>query len=263
MMDHHGLTKENLVRSLPVSLSGDPKMLALAEAIAGVLAQRREETTRLAIYPHVDRLDEALLDILAHDFKVDWWDNNYSLEEKRRTLSASWQVHKTLGTKAAVEKALRAIYPSTTVKEWFDYGGKPYHFRLDINVTDDEADSAKQRRVLARLQYYKNLRSHLDGVTYFLQSQALAHAGACFLGGYGRVGAAVEPQTAAWPQVKTGLKAGGAYLGLHRRLGASITGIEPRWPQGSAGMGVGAGLLGSYQRIDIHKKASEKNGTLE
>ena len=193
MMGHHGLTKENLVRSLPVSLSSDPKMLALAESISELLAQRREEIARLAIYPHVDRLDEALLDILAQDFKVDWWDNNYSLEEKRRTLSASWQVHKTLGTKAAVEKALRAIYPSTTVKEWFDYGGKPYHFRLDINVTDDEADSAKQRGVLKRLQYYKNLRSHLDGVTYFLQSQAQAPAGACFLWVHGRVGAAGEP----------------------------------------------------------------------
>ena len=86
-MNNHGLTKENLVRSLPVSLSSDPKMLALAESISELLAQRREEIARLAIYPHVDRLDEALLDILAQDFKVDWWDNNYSLEEKRRTVA--------------------------------------------------------------------------------------------------------------------------------------------------------------------------------
>ena len=40
----HGLTKENLSRTLPISLSGDPKMVALAESISELLAQRREET---------------------------------------------------------------------------------------------------------------------------------------------------------------------------------------------------------------------------
>ena len=212
MMDEHGLTQENLLRSLPASLSGDPKMLALAESISELLAQRREEIEQLAIYPNMDQLSEDLLDILSHDFKVDWWDGDYSLEEKRRTLSTSWQVHKTLGTKAAVETAIRAIYPHTHVREWFDYGGEPYHFRLEINITDDEADSAKQRGVLKRLQYYKNLRSHLDGVTYFLQSRAQAPAGACFLGVHGRVGAAAGPSYAGWPQVDIGLKAGGAEI---------------------------------------------------
>ena len=39
-----------------------------------------------------------------------------------------------LGTRAAVETAIRAIYPKTEVKEWFEYeGGKPYHFKLFID----------------------------------------------------------------------------------------------------------------------------------
>ena len=165
----HGLTKENLSRTLPISLSGDPKMVALAESISELLAQRREEIRRLAIYPSVDKLDESLLDILARDFKVDWWDYDYSLDEKRRTLSTSWQVHKTLGTKAAVETAIRAIYPRSNVREWFEYeGGKPYHFRLEIDITNDKKNSEKQKRVLWRLNYYKNLRSHIDGIFYYI-----------------------------------------------------------------------------------------------
>lgn len=43
MNENHGLTRENLLSSLPVSLSGDPKMVAIARVIAGVLAERREE----------------------------------------------------------------------------------------------------------------------------------------------------------------------------------------------------------------------------
>ncbi|NCE66053.1 phage tail protein I, partial [Pseudoflavonifractor sp. 524-17] len=60
--------------------------MALAQAIAELLARRKEEIDRLLIYPAIDRLDEPLLDILARDFKVDWWDADYSVEEKRRTL---------------------------------------------------------------------------------------------------------------------------------------------------------------------------------
>lgn len=170
-MNKHGLTKENLVATLPPALRTDPSVVALAEALGEVLAVRPAEIERLRIYPAIDTLDEPLLDILAHDFKVDWWDPEYSLEEKRRTLKDSWRVHRLLGTRAAVEMAISAIYPHTQVLEWFEYGGEPYHFRLDINITNDHIDSDKQRRVLERLNFYKSLRSHNDGVTYFVEAE--------------------------------------------------------------------------------------------
>lgn len=169
-MNNHGLIRETLVATLPAALQKDPSAVALAEAMADLLARRPDEIEQLRIYPVIDRLDARLLDILAYDFKVDWWDADYSLEEKRRTLKDSWRVHKLLGTKAAVEMAISAIYPRTTVLEWWEYGGEPYHFRLDINITNDSIDSVKQRRVLERLEYYKSLRSHNDGVTYFVEA---------------------------------------------------------------------------------------------
>lgn len=166
MNDPHGFTKENLLSSLPVALANDPKMVALAEAIAALFVRQKEEIGQLSIYPQIDKLDEALLDILAHDFKVDWWDSDYTPTEKRRTLQSSWQVHKLLGTKAAVEKAITAIFPRTTVEEWFEYGGQPYHFRLFIELGGEHLDTEKQARVIERVNYYKNLRSHLDSVSY-------------------------------------------------------------------------------------------------
>ncbi len=136
-MNKHGLTKENLVVTLPPALRTDPSVVALAEALSELLAARPAEIERLRIYPAIDTLEEPLLDILARDFKVDWWDPEYSLEEKRRTLKDSWRVHRLLGTRAAVETAISAIYPHTQVLEWFEYGGEPYHFRLDIDITSD------------------------------------------------------------------------------------------------------------------------------
>lgn len=167
---NNGITKDNMLFTLPPALKEDESTEALAEATAGALVNRLAETDRLRIICNIDNLEEPLLAILAHDFKVDWWDPSYSLEEKRQTVKGSWFVHRLMGTKAAVERAISAIYPGTKILEWFEYGGEPYHFRVDINVSNDQIDSEKQRRVLERLNYYKSLRSHNDGITYFIEA---------------------------------------------------------------------------------------------
>ena len=177
MSNAHGLTKENLLFAFPVGLRENPSVAALGDMTAEALAARDAEIDQLSLYARIDELPEALLDILAYDYKVDWWDPNYTLDEKRRVFKDSWYVHQHMGTKAAVETAISAIYPNTRVLEWFEYGGEPYHFRLDINITNDSIDSDKQRRVLERLNFYKNLRSHNDGVTYFVEAKpAIAKA---------------------------------------------------------------------------------------
>ncbi|MDE6837149.1 MAG: phage tail protein I, partial [Acutalibacter sp.] len=166
MSNEHGLTGENLLRTLPPALAQDETMRALAAAIAGLLAAQPAEIEKLAIFPNIDQMDSPLLDILAQDFKVDWWDSDYSTAEKRRTLSASWQVHKTLGTRAAVEKAASAVYPNTRVQEWFEYGGEPYRFKLDVGLGEFEWDRERHKRLMWGLNFYKNLRSHLEAVEY-------------------------------------------------------------------------------------------------
>lgn len=165
-MSEHGLTKKDLMATFPVALRKDPSVMALAEALSEVLAARPAETDRLRIYPAIDELDGPVLDILAYDFKVDWWDADYSLEEKRRTLKDSWRVHKTLGTKAAVEAAISAIYPNTKVQEWFEYGGEPYHFKILLDLTGTQWSDDRPRKILERSEHYKSLRSHLEVVEF-------------------------------------------------------------------------------------------------
>lgn len=161
------LAEESLLASVPIALRQDPSIVALTKAVAAVLGGRTAEIDRLRLYARIDELEEPLLSALAYDFKVDWWDPDYSIEEKRQTLKDSWIVHKRLWTRYAVETAIRAIYPGSSVEEWFEYAdGKPYHFRLCIKLAIDDNDIAKRKRVMDRVNYYKNLRSHCDGVEY-------------------------------------------------------------------------------------------------
>lgn len=203
MNSEHGLTAENILSTLPDVLRNDEEMFAIAKSVADVLAARSEEIERIKIYTRIDTLPEELLDILAYDFKVDWWDTDYTLEEKRQTLKDSWSVHRKLGTKAAVERAISAIYKGTKVKEWFeaDYRGKPYHFKLLIDATYENVDPAKHRRVLDRVSFYKNLRSWLDGVEYSANAQGTA------LSYVGIAAAGFAMQTTAY--INTSAKVGG------------------------------------------------------
>lgn len=155
MSNAHGLTKENLLFTFPVGLRENPSIAALGDVTMEALAKRPAEIGLLSLYPRIDELPEALLDILAYDFKVDWWDADYSLEEKRRTLKGSWYVHKHMGTKAAVETAISAIYPNTWVEEWFEYGGNPYGFKIHLDVTGEMWSDGRQKRILDESNFTK------------------------------------------------------------------------------------------------------------
>ena len=135
MNENHGLTAANFIRTLPDVLRNDESMLALASGLADVLAQRPAEIASIKIYQNIDALPESLLDQMAHDFNVAWWNYDWTIEQKRDMFRESWHIRKRLGTKYAGELSRQSSFGSGRVTEWFEYGGEPYHFRiLDVDV---------------------------------------------------------------------------------------------------------------------------------
>lgn len=208
----HGLTTENLLCTLPEALRKDESVYALASAIADVLSSRPGEIESLMIYSRIDQLPEPLLDMLAVDFKVDWWSADYSLEEKRATLKDSWNVHRRLGTKYALEQAISDIYPQTTVQEWWEYEGKPYCFRIMIGNFDEVADPQELLKIRRAISQVKRLSAHLDGIDI---SSAVLEV-------QGRVGGALPPPLTVdtvparrdEPRLRKNLTIQGGYAGL-------------------------------------------------
>ncbi len=179
----------DFMQSFPQVLNNDETMRIMGIVISEELNKLSYQTLLAIIYANIDLLPEAVLDILAVDFKVDWYDFDYSLEEKRRVIKDSWNVHRKLGTKYAVETAISAIYPDTKVEEWWEYGGDPYYFKLILDATYEGVDPDKHQRVLERVQYYKNLRSVLEDIEYVVNTEgkAVAHVGAGVAGIYQNV----------------------------------------------------------------------------
>ena len=102
----------------------------VGSAHSGRTAPNSRADKKNIIYANINELSETWFDVLAYDLHVDWYDYDYPIEAKRAIIRDSVRVHQKLGTKAAVEMALGGIHPKSEIEEWFDYGGKPYRFRI-------------------------------------------------------------------------------------------------------------------------------------
>ena len=110
-MSNHGLTADNMMQQFPIALQKDPKTVALGQAIAKVMESRQDEIDSLRIYTRIDELPEWLLDILARDFAVDWYDRSYTLEEKRKTIKDSFYVHRHRAQKRLLKEPFLRFIP--------------------------------------------------------------------------------------------------------------------------------------------------------
>ena len=166
-----------LLEAFPTALGGTENIFALAAIASRMIGENITLLPGLDFYGAIDRLPEKLLDLLAYDFKVDWWDPDADVEAKRRTLKNAWIVHRALGTPAAVETAARDVYPDIRLSEWFSYGGQPYHYKIDVDLGEELMDDEKFRRVMDHAKFYVNLRSVMDTVAFTAARQKQVYVG--------------------------------------------------------------------------------------
>ena len=158
---NNGFTKSNLLHTAPKVLKNDAGMNPLVDTIAEAISKLGMKVVFPNIYARIDELPEDLLDILAKDFKVDWYDYNWGIEAKRQTIKDSFYVHRHLGTVGAVKTALSDVWPPSTVEEWFEYGGEPYYFRVILDASQS-TEPIYVNSALNAIMFYKSARSHLE-----------------------------------------------------------------------------------------------------
>ncbi|MCM1275450.1 MAG: phage tail protein I [Lachnospiraceae bacterium] len=169
----------DLLGAFPYSLARDEDKEKLAESISDELARTAADTEKALIFPEIDTLPEDLLDLLAVDFKIDWYDVESPVWNKRQTVKECILVHKYKGTKFAVETALHSMFLSAEVQEWFEYNGEPYHFKIVVYGST----SSNLKKLNSKLLYAKNLRSVMDTVKFVLIPDPInTYAGAAIAG---------------------------------------------------------------------------------
>lgn len=113
--------------------------------------------------------DERLLPILANAYDVSI--DGLETKEARKLISKALLLDRYNGTTWAIKEALRAVFPTAVVKEWFNYGGKPYFFKVKVSTTNISFDE-RTLNTLERLIYdFKNVRSVLEAIEIEIKSK--------------------------------------------------------------------------------------------
>lgn len=155
------LLAATLLDVLPESILQDPKLKASAQALSAQLQAVTAATREVLHIPRLDELHGAVLDYVAEQLHIDFFEPLYLTEDEKRNLirdSIAW--HRIKGTPAAVEQIAHNAFCDAEVVEWFDYGGQPYHFKIrshGFKETPDGWDTYTRMINVA-----KNVRSWID-----------------------------------------------------------------------------------------------------
>ena len=150
----------SLVDVMPESLKSDPLIKALAEAITPELQTVSTDIAQCIFLPQVDYLSEETLDILAWQLNIDWYDILTDISVKRKLVKGANLIHRYQGTPAAVEEVLQAYFGSGIVREWFEYGGQPGRFKVQVNNASTQSKQIND--IYRSITSTKRASSHLD-----------------------------------------------------------------------------------------------------
>ena len=164
------LQSVSLLDILPPNLLADKQIHAAARALDDELQKITAETRNALLLPRLYELSEEVIDLLAWQWHVDFYEPSMSIETKRQLVRESIAWHRIKGTKAAVEKMAQTVFKGGVVTEWFEYGGEPYHFRIDVLNAPNMTEESRER-LLAVVNASKNTRSWLDELRFRREAQ--------------------------------------------------------------------------------------------
>ena len=163
------LTELTMLALQTAYMQKDPTTQALCAALDGELKNTIEGLYNILIYQSLNTLGDTpfahqLVDELAWQFHCDYYDADVDIETKKALVKQSIKIHQKKGTPQAVIDLLQTAFPSNTqLYEWFQYDGKPYHFK----ILTSELNGAQVGKFLKALNSVKNARSYCDGIQLY------------------------------------------------------------------------------------------------
>lgn len=210
----------DMARLLTPSLKCDAGMAALAAAVDVELKEIAEKQKNLYLIANIDNLPEHIVNLLAWQWHVDFWNDELPIQRKRELVKNSIVWHRIKGTPTAVEEIVTAAYGKCKVLEWFEYGGDPYYFKVQTGMFENQEKYNEMRKAIYAT---KNTRSWLDGFIIDIvdpwkkENQLLLHTGVALADlGMRKIGLATLDPKKYRDGVSLRLATAGAKSGTHR-----------------------------------------------
>ena len=152
---------------MPGNITKKPEIRALSYALQQACRLLYQYSQRIYIYSNLDEQPEEIIDLLAAELRTQYYRSTLDLDTKRRLVKNTLIWYMSAGTPEAVEGLIAAVYGGGEVKEWYEYAGYPYCFRVILKSENDveihQGQNAEFHRMLDKV---KRLSAHLDAIYY-------------------------------------------------------------------------------------------------
>lgn len=145
------------------SVKENPEVISLSYALKQAITLLIGKIERVYLFSKLDELPEELIDLMAAELRTQYYDQSLPLEKKRELVRNTLPWHMIAGTPAAVEELIEVAFGGGRVLEWFEYGGRPYTFKVETITPPPEGS---YNFFLNMIQKVKNTRSLFDGLEY-------------------------------------------------------------------------------------------------
>ena len=163
---------------LPTEFTRQPEVVSISYALKQSYQALLTHQDAVYVYAFVDGAPEYVLDLLAVELKVRYYDVNYSLEVKRRLIKTAMLINSKDGTPYAVNTVIQNLFGGTgRIQEWWEYGGQNNHFRIDLY----NADSYDVGILVTSIETVKRKSSKLDSFMFHLSAEDMIYIGMLIL----------------------------------------------------------------------------------
>lgn len=170
------LSELQMIKLLPQWMREDDADSALAEAIDKLIKKHARKIKTLRTWDQIDNLTNEELDELAWELNVDWYRTDFEIDRKRATIKQAAAIMAKRGTKWAVERLVETAFGLGEVTEWYEYGGRPYCFKVTTNAT---LTRDGMQMFLSMIERVKSARSHIDTIETVRQTRHTIYCGVC------------------------------------------------------------------------------------
>ena len=151
---------------LPDFLCEDDKIKAASYAMNKTAEMILNMIDKTSVYALLDEMPEKIVDLLAQEFRAQYYDASASVKEKREAVKKALLWYRKAGTKSAVLELCKFVYGESVVPEWFDYAGRPYTFKIEVLGEEKLINTIGLNQFIMAVKNVKNTRPLLEAVIF-------------------------------------------------------------------------------------------------
>lgn len=121
--------EDTLYMSLPPNLQNKDTR-SLSVAFAKQMKKYLAYADRLNVWGNIDHLEPEHYDVFAACIAAPYYRSDFPDDKKLKLIKQNYSVRRSAGTQIAIDALLENVFDDARYIPWYEYGGKPYHFKV-------------------------------------------------------------------------------------------------------------------------------------